>query len=183
MINSNVDVIYREVAGRIGYRIGSDGSAWSRWAKGPRSSAVLGDRWRRLKPWLNKTIVYVQMGVGTAPSLAHLVLTAFVGPKPAGMHACHFPDRDPWNCSLTNLRWDTPKEKAQDQIRHGTKAGGEHNGNAKLSNDQVAELFRLRGTKTQRQLAVEFGISETHLSRIYHGSNRTPSAHAGRGIA
>lgn len=37
----------------------------------------------------------------------HLVLEAFVGPCPPGMEACHFPDPNPANCRLDNLRWDT----------------------------------------------------------------------------
>lgn len=48
-----------------------------------------------------------------------LVLTAFVGPRPAGLEACHN-DGDPSNNMLSNLRWDTRISNMLDQVRHGT---------------------------------------------------------------
>ncbi len=50
----------------------------------------------------------------------HLVLEAFVGPRPSGLQACHW-DGDPSNNALSNLRWDTPKANQADSARHGTK--------------------------------------------------------------
>jgi hypothetical protein len=44
-----------------------------------------------------------------------LVLMAFYGPRP-GMQACHFPDPDPSNNRLSNLRWSTPAQNQQDSI-------------------------------------------------------------------
>jgi hypothetical protein len=49
----------------------------------------------------------------------HLVLEAFVGPRPAGHEAAHG-DGDKTNNALANLRWATPKENAADRYRHGT---------------------------------------------------------------
>lgn len=49
-----------------------------------------------------------------------LVLEAFVGPRPLGMHCCHN-DGDPTNNSVDNLRWDTPSANVLDSIRHGTQ--------------------------------------------------------------
>jgi len=37
--------------------------------------------------------------------VAHLVLRAFVGPRPTGCEPLHFPDPDPANNRLENLRW------------------------------------------------------------------------------
>lgn len=48
-----------------------------------------------------------------------VVLTAFVGPRPKGMQACHN-DGNPANNSLTNLRWDTPLSNIADAIRQKT---------------------------------------------------------------
>lgn len=47
-----------------------------------------------------------------------LVLTSFVGPRPAGMEACHG-DGNPKNNRLDNLRWGTPSSNVQDMLRHG----------------------------------------------------------------
>lgn len=47
-----------------------------------------------------------------------LVLEAFVGPRPAGMEACHWDD-DPGNARLDNLRWGTRSTNAHDRTRNG----------------------------------------------------------------
>lgn len=47
-----------------------------------------------------------------------LVLTAFRGPRPAGMVCCHN-DGDPTNNRLDNLRWGTQADNLRDQVRHG----------------------------------------------------------------
>ncbi|MGH3845534.1 MAG: HNH endonuclease [Pseudonocardiaceae bacterium] len=49
----------------------------------------------------------------------HLVLTAFVEPRPPGKEGRHL-DRNPGNNHLSNLRWSTHSENQLDQIRHGT---------------------------------------------------------------
>lgn len=50
--------------------------------------------------------------------VARLVLTAFVGPCPPGMEACHWDD-NPENNYLRNLRWDTRSANQIDRIRNG----------------------------------------------------------------
>lgn len=47
-----------------------------------------------------------------------LVLMTFVGPPPEGMQGCHG-DGDPTNNRLSNLRWGTASDNAQDRLRHG----------------------------------------------------------------
>lgn len=49
----------------------------------------------------------------------HLVLAAFVGPRPEGMEGCHSPDPNPANNRLENLRWDSSSENARDVLRMG----------------------------------------------------------------
>jgi hypothetical protein len=44
---------------------------------------------------------------GKTHTVHTLVLKAFVGPRPAGLCCCHFPDPSPANNQLSNLRWDT----------------------------------------------------------------------------
>lgn len=53
-----------------------------------------------------------------------LVLEAFVGPRPKGLHACHRDD-DPTNNLLGNLRWGSRADNADDSVangRHGQAA-------------------------------------------------------------
>lgn len=47
-----------------------------------------------------------------------LVLTAFVGPRPPGLIACHF-DGNGSNNTPENLRWDTYSANNFDRVRHG----------------------------------------------------------------
>jgi hypothetical protein len=49
----------------------------------------------------------------------HLVLIAFVGPRPEGFDGCHN-DGNPANNCLDNLRWDTPSGNMRDKRKHGT---------------------------------------------------------------
>ena len=59
---------------------------------------------------------------GRVKRVHRLVLEAFVGPCPDGHEALHG-DGDAGNPSLSNLRWGTKLENAQDSIRHGTHVG------------------------------------------------------------
>jgi hypothetical protein len=47
----------------------------------------------------------------------HLVLEAFLGPRPEGMECRHL-DGDRANCRLDNLRWGTHSENERDKRRH-----------------------------------------------------------------
>ena len=53
-----------------------------------------------------------------------LVLTAFVGPRPEGLEACHS-DGDKRNNALSNLRWDTKHANYLDAVRIGTRLSPE----------------------------------------------------------
>lgn len=48
----------------------------------------------------------------------HLVLEAFVGPRPEGLECLHWDD-DPANNRLENLRWGTSAENKHDAVRNG----------------------------------------------------------------
>jgi hypothetical protein len=48
----------------------------------------------------------------------HLVLEAFVGPRPPGAVCCHKNDI-PNDNRLENLRWDTPRANVEDKMRNG----------------------------------------------------------------
>jgi hypothetical protein len=83
-----------------------------------------------------------------APTLVqHLVLEAFVGPRPAGMVCCHN-DGDGSNNCLGNLRWDTYGENNLDLVRHGvhvwankTRCPQDHEYTV-----ENTRLYRYRGT-------------------------------------
>ena len=57
-------------------------------------------------------------GARRSVGVHRLVLTAFVGPCPEGMEACHADD-DKSNNHLSNLRWDTRSANTYDKVRNG----------------------------------------------------------------
>ena len=163
-------VEYRVVEGFPAYRVGNDGSVWSRFKPGPGSR--IGKTWRRLQPGGKSSgYLFVFLNPGQRCHYIHtLVLDAFVGPCPPGMECRHFPDRHPTNNSLANLRWGTRAENAADKEAHGTVPKGESHGRVKLS---LAKVRRIRqqyrtGETTLKQLASENGVSESHVWRIVH---------------
>lgn len=65
--------------------------------------------------------VYVNFSAGGEQRTAkvhHLVLEAFVGPRPDGMVACHYNDI-PNDNRVGNLRWDTRESNDRDRVENG----------------------------------------------------------------
>lgn len=113
-----------------------------------------------------------------------LVLETFVGPRPAGLVARHFPDRDPTNNSATNLSWCTHAENMADKKVHGTSNTGDRHGsktkpwavargerasNAKLTTEQVMEIHT--SSETAEALAARLGVGLSTVTHIRCGSS------------
>jgi len=103
-------------------------------------------------------------------SVHKLVLEAFVAMRPEGMECCHN-DGNPRNNRVENLRWDTTESNQRDRRRHGTDNGGERNGHAKLTEDEVKEIIQLgkTGKYLYRTLAAKFNVSRMTVSRVIQG--------------
>lgn len=158
---SDDGVEYRDVCGFPGYVVGSDGSVWSRRTNGGR----LGGEWRRVKFKVgHRDYPRAHLCIGRqrrAKPVSHLVLEAFVGPRPDGTEACHFPDANPLNNRVENLRWDTHIANVGDKQIHGTTARGTAHGSAKLTEAQVVEMRHLYRTERPSYAALgrRFGVS------------------------
>ena len=63
--------------------------------------------------------LHVVLNRGKTRQVHHLVLEAFVGPRPSGMLALHR-DGDSANNRLSNLYWGTHSDNGHDAVRHGT---------------------------------------------------------------
>lgn len=158
----------RPIPGFDGYAADAEGNIWScrrAWKAG---------RWRKLSLWADPKgypLVTLQIsGRLTARRVSHLVLLAFVGPRPEGTEACHFPDPDPRNNRPENLRWDTKSENAQDALRMGRRPVGSRAYRAKLSERDVVEILRLLDQgETQAGLARRLGVSRTLIRKIAAG--------------
>lgn len=187
-----MDVTYRELTflGYPGYRVGTDGSVWTRWKTRGRGighgrgvESYLSDEWRQMKPipqsrreryWL--VSLADRNHVKKNWFIHHLVLLAFVGPCPEGMQACHYPDRDTRNNRADNLRWGSDRDNHDDQDRHGTRAKGERHGMCRHSDEEMQQMADLRHTNpvrwTYRKLARRYKISVRQCHAICTGKSR-----------
>jgi hypothetical protein len=104
----------------------------------------------------------------------HLVLETFVGPRPDGSQACHFPDKDPSNNCLSNLRWGTAKDNARDRTIHGSQVG-ENGSNAKVTERDVRAIRSLYATGVApKNIALQFNVG---YSCVYHICTRNSWRH------
>jgi hypothetical protein len=99
-----------------------------------------------------------------------LVLEAFVGPRPAGMVACHN-DGNHLNNNLSNLRWDTKKANQGDSIQHATFAQGSKQGSSKITETDAMQIRALyeTGSCTLQQLANQFGLTKQTVWSLVKG--------------
>jgi hypothetical protein len=98
-----------------------------------------------------------------------LMLEAFVGPCPEGMEACHGDDNH-LNNVIDNLRWDTKRNNMVDRDRNGKTVKGLTHGNAKLTDDDIREMRRLRSAGAKlSELAERYGIAFGQIGAIVRG--------------
>ncbi len=156
---------YRTIPNFPDYRVGDDGTVWSRknnrWGIGP---------WKKLRLVLRDGRVTISLhrdGTQITCKVHHLVLNSFVGPQPKGKEALHS-NGDASNNRFSNLRWGTKQENWEDSLKHGTALIGEKHPGVKLKSQEVQKVRRLYGSgcRTQQSLATEFGVSKTLIGRI-----------------
>lgn len=175
---AKVAVYFRDVPGFPGYRVGDDGSVWSR-RRGNRWGVHYRGPWKRLKPKrgdrYGHLAVELRSDDGPHSRYVHrLVLGAFVGPCPPGMECCHG-NGNPRDNRLTNLRWDTPSANSADKKAHGTlqDARGERNSRAKLSLADVFAIRSLAGKLSSGKIGARFGVCGSTVRRIISGKDWT----------
>lgn len=157
---------WRPVVGHDGYDVSDHGRVRS-WRKEGGGRRVL-PRLRKLQPLKTGGYMSFMLIEGKKPILlrVHIVLLeAFVGARPDGFECRHL-DGDVKNNRLSNLCWGTSSQNTADQIRHGTDTRGERNGGAKFTHSQVAAIRS--STRMGKELAEEFGVAQSTISRIRH---------------
>lgn len=155
------------------YQAGDDGSIWSCLAGGGTrhhggyvykllKGAVRPDGYR---------IHGLMFGGRSRSFLTHyLILSAFVGPRAAGMHCCHN-NGNKLDNRACNLRYDTPSANTRDKIAHGTLLRGEGVGNSKLTEIEIVRIKALFDCGVDRRLIAEaFGVESHHIGRIVYGT-------------
>lgn len=123
-------------------------------------------------PFARASNGYAQIHIGNRKRLTHrVVCERRHGKPPTEDHeASHSCGKGHEGCVNPNhLDWKTHLQNIQDKVAHGTDPKGERHGNAKLSEDKIREIFALRGTMKQREIAARFGVNEGAISRILSG--------------
>jgi hypothetical protein len=159
-------VWFKEIPMFLSYQIGSNGWLWNCSRNKYRTRT---DRWLRTIGGIQGGYLRVTLwnGPNSRRVFVHdLALEVFVSPRPDGKECRHFNGKRADN-RLSNLWWGTPAENSADQLSHGTRCRGSKSGNAKLSEDDVADIHR-RVAEGQRfrEIAKHFSVHESRISRI-----------------
>lgn len=102
----------------------------------------------------------------------HLVLTAFIGPRPLGLEAAHR-DGKRANNHIANLRWATHSENEADKRKHGTAQVGARNGGSKLSDHFILKLRQEHAAGARCvEIGRRYGMSSSRAWTCLHGSWR-----------
>lgn len=91
-------------------------------------------------------------------------------PEQEGWQAAHSCGNGHLGCvNPRHLKWATVSENNLDKTKHGTATAGERNPAAKLSDDDVRHIRRMKGSVYQRVLADQYGVEQSVISGIWSG--------------
>lgn len=105
--------------------------------------------------------------------LVHRLIYELVhGPLPSHLACCHRCDNPPC-CNPAHLFAGTHKVNMMDKQRKGRQVNGSRHGSARLTEDEVAQIRRryTAGGVLQRELAAEFGVTQSAISLVISGTN------------
>jgi hypothetical protein len=128
---------------------------------GPGKAARVG---RILKPVSDKDgYLMVQLSMKnkvTPRKVHHLVLLAFVGPRPSDLHEAAHGDGVRSNNRWDNLSWKTSKANKEDKFGHGTHG-------LKLRTHAILSIRTRRALGyTFQSIGDEFGVTKSHIKKI-----------------
>jgi len=156
-----------------GYAITDHGEVWCCRAQGCRDLSRFSSRWRLTAIRIGDNGYHVadlrKNGRWFKKCVARLMLMSFVGPSDKKMHTRHL-DGNCLNDVLSNLKWGTAKENANDKKMHGTDAVGTRHGNAVLTEEIVMEARRLRHAGERVvDIASKLGVNSATIGSAING--------------
>ncbi len=121
-------------------------------------------------PWIGVTIKkgYGRFSVSKHSYLATRIMLALNGKYNNQLECCHSCNNP--NCvNPKHLRFGTLIENQHDRIAAGTTNQGQRCGMSKLSDKDILQILKLCKTKLQKDIAREYGISSSQISKITTG--------------
>ena len=79
-------------------------------------------------------------------------------------------DGNKLNNNATNLEWCTKIENQNHAVRTGLMQRGQARPSAKLTEEQVLEIYKLKGILRSQDIADEYGVSKNTINCILRGS-------------
>lgn len=112
---------------------------------------------------------YARMGQGKLAS--RYVCEAIHGAPPTPDHyALHSCDNGQGGCVNPNhLRWGTHAENMLDMVSSNHSVRGERQKASKLTAEYARAIIAAKNTKSQADIAADFGISQSTVSRVLSG--------------
>lgn len=174
MIELHEGLEIREIPGEPGFFAREDGTIWTEWI-GP--SRGFTHRGKAKKNWIRDDELlsikpstghcgHLHVSVFTCQRPVHtLILEAFVGQRPDGFQARHFPDPSPSNNDVRNLSWASVSTNQRDRITHGT-ARIESWRKIYTEDDALDMLEEWTNGMTIAALAVKYAISQQRVRRM-----------------
>lgn len=91
------------------------------------------------------------------------------GPAPSNIHEAAHSCGDSACVNPRHLSWKTPTQNGLDCRQHGTHVRSRYGSAGKLTSDQAETIRGFKGIKTLRELADEYGVSESCISNVWVG--------------
>ena len=103
---------------------------------------------------------------GRAENVHRIICEAVHGPAPSPDHeVAHTCGKGNLGCvNPSHLEWKTHVANVADTLLHGTRNRGERNGQTKLTEEEVLQIFALKGVLSQSAIAVMFGITRANVA-------------------
>ncbi|AHG63176.1 NUMOD4 motif-containing HNH endonuclease [Advenella mimigardefordensis] len=124
---------------------------------------------RLMKTHSGNGYLYVSLekgGVKVRKGVHQLVLMAFVGLCPEGMEVCHN-DGVRANNNLTNLRYGSRQDNADDRIKHGNSRPGSECHLSKLTENDVRKILSCENWDQARALAKVLRVTRDNVRAIW----------------
>tara|TARA_R100001244_G_scaffold113592_1_gene84097 strand:+ start:156 stop:632 length:477 start_codon:yes stop_codon:yes gene_type:complete len=90
---------------------------------------------------------------------------------------CRHLDGNPTNNNIKNLKWGTPKENAQDCLRHGRNVFSRHGEDSpvcKYTDKEIADVRQMKQDgATHKEIVEKYKMSKAHVSYIVNRKTRT----------